>query len=278
MKHSCSVATIFFALAVSACSGDAAPLLATEVDQSPPVQGQAIASSSAGAARQATGSSGHGLHDYEPPPLETLGGEFSLIDVSGAAFTNTDFLGAWSLVYLGYMECQQACPVVMATLPGAVGRLRAEGLPAKAVFIDINAPRLDDPTGGLRHSVVEAVNGNGGSHATHSSAPVPESKSLTGPEVRRVALAAWGKNIDKNMLVLSGTRKQVLTAMRIFQTRAETNMMPSNEPGHRINHTTHVYIIDPEGKVAGLLYYDSTPDEMVSAVKKLANAGHAGLH
>jgi protein SCO1/2 len=278
MHHRFSAVAFLALFLVPACSGEGEQQRASEVAQSGALLQGSAGSVGGGVAQQAVTSSGHDLHGYEPPALETLGGEFSLVDASGAAFTEKEFLGNWSLVYLGYMECQEACPIAMATLPWAAERLREDGLPARAVFIDINAPRLDDATGGLHHAVLQTASGLGDAHSTHAIPATLASKPATGPEIRRRALAVWGKNIDDDMAVLSGTRKQVLAAMRIFQTRAETNMMPSAEASHRINHTTHVYIVDPQAKVVGLLYHYSTLDEMTSAVKKLAESAHTTSH
>jgi len=209
---------------------------------------------------------GHGEHDaYSPKALASLGGKFELVEATkGGAFTEQDLLGEWALVYFGYMECQEACPIALKTMPVAVAELNAQGIPAKAVFVDINAPRLDDLSGGMGHG-----GDHDGAHVVaagaHEHAP-----ALTGPEVRRRALAAWAPTIDRDMIFLSGSRKQVLGANKAYQSRVEAAMMKNNEPIHHINHTTTIYVQDPQGRVLGLVYHSDSVATMVKAVKEMA--------
>lgn len=219
------------------------------------------------------GVDGHGLH-YEAPPLETLGGTFDLMNVAdGAPYTDQNLQGSWSLVYLGYMECEEACPIALKSLPAAVQEINAAGVPVKAVFIDVNAPRLDDMTGAMGH-------GAGESHAKAAAADEASGahvgahgSGVTGPEVRRRALKEWSKIYDPSIVMLSGSRKQILNARRIFQARVEQTMMPTKEVIHHLNHTTTIFVMDPEGKVAGLLYHSDPVKVMVQTVKELARPG-----
>lgn len=212
-----------------------------------------------------------------------MNGAFELVNAkTGAAFSESDLRGSWTLLYMGYIECLEACPIAMKTMPQAVDQLNARGLQTKAVFIDINAPRLDDLSGGVAHSANKAADKvqHGGAHAaSHSSVgagdvPVNELK-LTGPEVRRRAIAEWGKTQDPDVILLSGSRKQVLAAGTLFKSRAEQTMMPTKEAIHHINHTTYIYGISPQGDVVALLYHSDSPtmivDEMVAASKTIAS-------
>ncbi len=252
-------------IAIAACSGQSS-LQAT---------GEALAAEPAEAAidpraGQIVGErEGHGGHDaYSPKALSSLGGEFELIEATrGAPFTEADLLGEWALVYFGYIECLEACPIALQSMPAAVDKLRSEGIGAKAVFVDINAPRLDDTSGGLAHGARHS-----GAHVTPASAHAHEGAALTGPEVRRRAIAAWAATIDPETIVLSGTRKQVLGANKAYQSRVEAAMMKNPaESIHHINHTTTIYLQDPQGRVRGLAYHSDSVGAMVDAVKKLAS-------
>lgn len=211
---------------------------------------------------------GHGDHDpYSATALKSLGGKFELIEATrGVAFTETDLLGKWALVYFGYMECSEACPIALKAMPAAVDRLNAEGIPTQAVFIDINAPRLDDLTGGMAHG-----GSHGGTQVGQSASHRHDGELMTGPEMRRLAIAAWGPKSNPEMIFLSGTRKQVVAATRAFQSRVEPAMMKNEEPIHHINHTTTIYLQDPLGRVAGLVYHSDPVATMVDAVKALAS-------
>jgi cytochrome oxidase Cu insertion factor (SCO1/SenC/PrrC family) len=86
------------------------------------------------------------------------------------------------------------------------------------------------------------------------------------------------------MIVLTGTRKQVLAANRAYQSRVEAAMMKNPaESIHHINHTTTIYLQDPQGRIRGLAYHSDPVAAMVDAVKLLANklpvgAEHGASH
>ncbi len=213
---------------------------------------------------------GHGEHSYDTPPMESLGGAFQLVEATrGQAFTDKDLKGSWALVYFGYMECLEACPIALKTMPVAVDQLNAAGVPMKAVFVDINAPRLDDMTGGVAH---------GGAHgaARAVAAHGHDGQAMTGPDIRRQAIAQWGPAIDRDMIFLSGTRKELAVAVRAFQSRIEAAMLRNDEPIHHINHTTNIYVLDPNGRVAGVMYHSDSVKVMTDTVKAMAKAMPAG--
>ena len=216
----------------------------------------------------AVGGDGHGMHAYKPPDVNTLGGAFELTEASaGKAFTQDDLQGGWSLIYLGYMECLEACPIALKSMPVAVKDLKAAGIDARAVFIDINAPRLDDMTGAMGHGAHDAAQNAPAGHGGHGAA------TMTGPEVRRQAIAKWSKQYDPGIVMLSGTRKQLMQAKRIFQTRVEQSMLPTQEAIHHLNHTTMIYVMNPAGKIVGLLYHSDASTKMADTVKELARPG-----
>ncbi|MEQ1782558.1 MAG: SCO family protein [Hyphomonadaceae bacterium] len=203
---------------------------------------------------------GHGEHSYDAPPMESLGGSFSLVEAtSGRAFTDADLKGGWALVYFGYMECLEACPIALKTMPVAIDRLKAAGVPVKAVFVDINAPRLDDMTGGVAH---------GGGHvaAMPVSSHAHDGEAKTGPEIRREVIAEWGPQAAPGMIFLSGTRKELAVAVRAFQSRIEAAMLKNDEPIHHINHTTNIYVLDPQGRVRGVVYHSDSAKVMTDTV------------
>jgi hypothetical protein len=112
---------------------------------------------------------------------------------------------------------------------------------------------------------------HGGAHVTQAMSHAHDGELMTGPEMRRLAIAAWGPKINPEMIFLSGTRKQIVAATRAFQSRVEPAMMKNEEPIHHINHTTTIYLQDPGGRVAGLVYHSDTVATMVDAVRTLAS-------
>lgn len=271
LLHAAVGIAVFAALA--ACSGQEAAVEAVA-----PAGGHAATASHDGSADHATPvggrKSGHGTHEYVMPDLTEMTGAFELVNAkTGGAFTQKDLQGSWTLLYMGYIECLEACPMAMASIPKAVDELNAMGLPTKAVFIDINAPRLDDLSGGVGHTAT-ATGAHGSSHGgLRGAGDVPVNElAVTGPEIRRQAIAKWGEKQDPDVILLSGSRKQVMTAGRLFQSRAEQTMMPTKEAIHHINHTTYIYALNPKGDVAVLLYHSDSPQMMVDEVVEVSKA------
>ena len=79
---------------------------------------------------------------HEPKSLP----DFSLTDTGGAAFTRSQLMGHWSLLYFGYTHCPDACPTTLAALDRMMRLL--DKLPAArrphVYFISVD-PKRDDP-------------------------------------------------------------------------------------------------------------------------------------
>lgn len=69
---------------------------------------------------------------------------FRVQDPSGRALTETDFLGNWTYVLLGYTSCPDACPTTLATLTLAFDRLQADTQRVRALFLSVD-PQRDRP-------------------------------------------------------------------------------------------------------------------------------------
>jgi cytochrome oxidase Cu insertion factor (SCO1/SenC/PrrC family) len=273
IRNAVQLAVCAAALAAAACSGQEAAVetAANAVAHAESASHDSAKDHSAGEAKR---QSGHDTHSYVMPDISEMTGSIKLVNAkTGGTFTEQDLLGSWTLLYLGYIECLEACPIAMASMPKAVDQLNAMGVPTKAVFIDINAPRLDDLSGGLAHSkkTGAASAAPHDAHAGGGKLPVNE-LATTGPEIRRQAIATWGESQDPDVILLSGSRKQVMDAGRLFKSRAEQTMMPTKESIHHINHTTYVYALNPKGDVVVLLYHSDSPQMMVDEVAAAANA------
>ena len=213
-----------------------------------------LASAYAGAAAQEH--HGHGGHSSALAP-EALGGVFEFSDVRGRAVTAADFKGHWTLLFFGYSRCRSSCTVATPKIVKAARMLREEGLETRAVFVDIDAPPLGLT---LRKSGEQLL-----SHAEHEHG-----------EMNRVAaMRALSKSYDGDLVVLSGTRGQLSRAARAFMVTREHALPRDGEEGHSINHSTRIYFIAPDTKVAGYGYHDADPAELVKTVAALSRA-HAG--
>lgn len=74
----------------------------------------------------------------------TLGGPFSLIDQSGRQVSDRDFRGAPMLIYFGYTNCKDACPLDAQAIAAAIDLLDARGFKVTPIFITVD-PARDSP-------------------------------------------------------------------------------------------------------------------------------------
>ncbi len=74
----------------------------------------------------------------------TIGGPFSLIDQNGRTVTEADFLGRPFLVFFGYSNCEDFCPVGLQVMLEALDHLGARGAALQPVMITVD-PDHDTP-------------------------------------------------------------------------------------------------------------------------------------
>jgi protein SCO1/2 len=73
-----------------------------------------------------------------------IGGPFELVDESGATVTDAQVIAKPALVYFGYANCPDVCPLDNARNVEAVDLLKAAGLDVTPVFISVD-PARDTP-------------------------------------------------------------------------------------------------------------------------------------
>ncbi|MDA8250691.1 MAG: SCO family protein [Rhodospirillales bacterium] len=74
----------------------------------------------------------------------TLGGPFQLTDDKGRAVTDADYRGRWMLVFFGYSNCPDECPLTLQKMAGALSRLGPFADKMAPIFITVD-PARDTP-------------------------------------------------------------------------------------------------------------------------------------
>ena len=74
----------------------------------------------------------------------TLGGPFHLADDNGRAVTEADYRGRWMLVFFGYSNCPDECPLTLQKMAGALSRLGPLADKVAPIFITVD-PARDTP-------------------------------------------------------------------------------------------------------------------------------------
>ncbi|WP_375056330.1 SCO family protein [Zobellella sp. DQSA1] len=76
----------------------------------------------------------------EPRPLKDI----ALLDADGRPFTEQQFAGRWSLVFVGYTFCPDICPTTLADLARIYPELQQLNEPVQVVFVSVD-PVRDTP-------------------------------------------------------------------------------------------------------------------------------------
>jgi len=79
---------------------------------------------------------------YVPYPEPRAIPDFDLADAKGGRFVPERLRGRWSLLFFGYANCPDICPITMSILAGAEQRLLATGDPAfQGVLVSVDPER-----------------------------------------------------------------------------------------------------------------------------------------
>jgi protein SCO1/2 len=178
-------------------------------------------------------------HGYEVtlPDPSTLGGAFTLVDQNGNTVTDRTLQGRWSLIYFGYAACKEACPIALKTIAASIDHLGSDGASIQPILVDFSV-------------VYSRMHKE---HAEHQ------------PKIDPVEFA---NDIHPRLLLLSGSRKNMFEALRHYRVRQEHSPLAygRKEKGLRIDHTTWIYLVDPEGKVAAFYYHNIAPDVLAADI------------
>lgn len=187
-------------------------------------------------------------HPHSLPDPATMGGTYALRDTAGRTVTSASLRGRWNIFYFGYSRCTDTCPIALPTIVESARQLNQRGMPARAVFVDI-----EPPSGVItpRNPGVAATQ-----HGHHGKGSA--------------AISHIAEQFGSGLLVLTGSRSQLNAATVAFQVRREHTPPRPREDGHSINHTSFIYLVSPTGAVTSYLYHDATPERVVREVRRKA--------
>jgi protein SCO1/2 len=161
-----------------------------------------------------------------------FGGPFSLTDQNGARRTDADFRGKYMLIFFGYTNCPDICPTMLAVEAEALDKLGSRAAQIVPIFVSVD-PKRD--TSSRLKSYLSAFDAKPGSVR-------PDFVGLTGSD-EDVAKAA--------------------NAYRVYY-RAHLDGQTENNADYSVDHTTEVYLMNPEGKFVAYYSEGITPDEMAA--------------
>ena len=166
---------------------------------------------------------------YEPPRPESLGGAFELVDHNGRTVTDETFRGQWMLMLFGFAGCREACPVGLDKIGVVLDGLGEAGRRIQPLFVDLDFAATD-----------------------------------------RLTMSQFVSNFHPRLLGLTGTRAQKHDILRKFQVRRESKHAVSGkkETGHRIDHSSYIYLVDPVGQTRTYFHHALAPADMTAIVRR----------
>ena len=212
----------------------------------------------AGGVAAAAGQGQQHQHSYSPPVSpDQLGGAYEFLDLKNRRVSASDFRGHWTLLFFGYARCRGNCPVATPKIIKAARMLRAQGIETRAVFVDIEAPP---------QQMISRVTGVAVPVGGHDHSDINRIAAMRG------LAGTWGDDLT----VLTGTRLQLSNAARAFMVAREHKPPRKGEQGHSIDHSSRIYFVAPDTRVAGYGYHDADPAKLVETVARLSKKGPSG--
>lgn len=169
-------------------------------------------------------------------PAPDFGGSFSLTDQNGMHRADTDFRGKYMLIFFGYTSCPDICPTMLAVEAGALDKLGSRAGRIVPIFISVD-PKRDTP--GKLKSYLSAFD------AKQPSAR-PDFVGLTGSDAE-IAQAA--------------------NAYRVYY-RAHLDGQTEDGADYSVDHTTEVYLMNPDEKFVAYYSEGISADEMAADLAK----------
>ena len=148
-----------------------------------------------------------------------IGGEWELVDQTGAVRTDADFLGKPQLVYFGFAYCPDVCPASLSRMGAIADQVDPDGDDLHYLFVTVD-PERDTPE--VLAQYVTAA---------------PFAPGLVG---------------------LTGSREQVDVAMEAFRVYAQKVEDDGSAADYLYDHTDFIYVLDEEGKFHDLITPDES--------------------
>ncbi|MBS9777354.1 MAG: SCO family protein [Gammaproteobacteria bacterium] len=162
------------------------------------------------------------------------GGEFTLNSDKGKV-SLSDFKGKIVVIYFGFMNCQDACPVSLTKMRRAFKRLTAEELlKVQGILVSID-PKRDN---------------------------VEE-------------LAAFAKSYHENVIGLVDDKQVIEELIDQYGGMADMDILDGNSLTYNVEHSSRFYMIDADGKLLTTMSYSTTPAEMVAKIREMMSSTEA---
>ena len=162
-----------------------------------------------------------------------IGGPFTLTDGKGNTFTEANLKGAYSLIFFGFTNCPDICPLTLQIMTDAIEQAGPAGERVTPVFVTVDPER----------DTVETV-------GSYVSAFHPRFVGLTGTAEQ----------------VEAATK-----AYRVFARKVPLKDSEGKETGeYSVEHTGIIFLMDPEGRYATHFSTGTTPEDIAAYIRREA--------
>jgi protein SCO1/2 len=169
----------------------------------------------------------HGPRDPGYQSTASIGGPFSLVDQTGAPVTDKTYAGRFRLVYFGYTFCPDACPTELQVMAQAMDLLGADAAKVQPIFVTID-PARDTPA----------------------------------------QMAAYVPQFDKRLVGLTGSPQQIAQVAKDYKVYyAKAPDTGGDKNAYAMNHSSYVYLMDPEDRFLTVFTSDTDADKMAAAIR-----------
>jgi len=152
-----------------------------------------------------------------------IGGVYELVDHTGKAVTDKDYLGKAQLIFFGFAYCPDVCPTALLKMGAALELAGGAGDAYQAIFITID-PKRDTPD-----MLAQFVTANG---------------------------------FPDGLVALTGTHSQIDNVKKVFKVYGAKTEDPTSAAGYTFDHTSLIYMMDKNGEFIDVFSHNTSPQDM----------------
>lgn len=166
-----------------------------------------------------------------PDPLaNAFGGKFSLIDHTGKPVTDETYRGRYMLIYFGYTNCPDLCPIDTANMIQALHTIdEAKATKIQPLFISVD----------------------------------PENDTTQ-------VLANYVGNYDPRLIGLTGPLPEIERLAKAYKIHRHELLQhaSTSHDHHLIDHGTLMFLMGPDGKFVTLFPHDTAPEKIAASLNR----------
>ena len=167
-----------------------------------------------------------------PPPLEgaKIGGPFTLTSQTGKRVSDQDFAGQYRLVYFGYINCPDVCPVDLRAISQGLAQFERanpdRGKKVTPLFITVD-PARDTPA----------------------------------------AMAAFARDLHPRLVALTGTPQETAAAAKAYGVYSQHGA-GTDAHNYLMDHSRIAFLMSPEGKPIALVPQEQGPKPIADTLNQ----------